>query len=214
MIVEKRMTRNPITVHPDTTVIDAQALMRREKISRLPVVDRNGRLVGIVSEKDLIYASPSRASTLDVYEMNFLLSKLTVETVMTKKVITIDGDTPVEDAARIMVDNDIGGLPVMKGNTLVGIITESDIFKMFLELFGTREKGLRVTLMISEEKGSLARLTAAIFEHGGNIVSTGTFLGEDLTNAMVVMKIIDLDRETIVRILTPLSEKIVDIRET
>jgi len=148
MIVEKRMTRNPITVHPDTTVIDAQALMRREKISRLPVVDRNGRLVGIVSEKDLIYASPSRASTLDVYEMNFLLSKLTVETVMTKKVITIDGDTPVEDAARIMVDNDIGGLPVMKGNTLVGIITESDIFKMFLELFGTREKGLRVTLMI------------------------------------------------------------------
>lgn len=214
MIVEKRMTRNPITVHPDTAVIEAQALMRREKISRLPVVDRNGRLVGIVSEKDLIYASPSRVSTLDVYEMNFLLSKLTVETVMTKKVITIDGDTPVEDAARIMVDNDIGGLPVMKGNTLVGIITESDIFKIFLELFGTREKGLRVTLMISEEKGSLARLTAAIFEHGGNIVSTGTFLGEDLTNAMVVMKIIDLDRETIVRILTPLSEKIVDIRET
>jgi acetoin utilization protein AcuB len=141
MIVEKRMTRNPITVHPETAVIDAQSLMRREKISRLPVVDKAGRLVGIVSEKDLIYASPSRVSTLDVYEMHSLLAKLTVETVMKKKVITIEGDTPVEDAARIMVDNDIGGLPVMKGGKLVGIITESDIFKMFLELFGTRRGG-------------------------------------------------------------------------
>lgn len=214
MIVEKRMTRNPITVHPETAVIDAQSLMRREKISRLPVVDKAGRLVGIVSEKDLIYASPSRVSTLDVYEMHSLLAKLTVETVMKKKVITIEGDTPVEDAARIMVDNDIGGLPVMKGGKLVGIITESDIFKMFLELFGTRERGLRVTLIIPEEKGTLAKLTAAIFEKRGNIVSTGTFLGEDMTHAMVVMKVVDIDRNTLVSILSPLTTEIVDIRET
>lgn len=146
--------------------------------------------------------------------MHSLLAKLTVETVMKKKVITIEGDTPVEDAARIMVDNDIGGLPVMKGGKLVGIITESDIFKMFLELFGTRERGLRVTLIIPEEKGTLAKLTAAIFEKRGNIVSTGTFLGEDMTHAMVVMKVVDIDRNTLVSILSPLTTEIVDIRET
>jgi acetoin utilization protein AcuB len=138
MKVGQRMTRNPITITPDVTVPEAQAIMRREKIQRLPVVDNKGQLVGIVTSLDLIHASPSPATSLDIYEMHYLLSKLHVEKVMTKNVITVTQDLPIEEAARIMVDNKISGLPVMRGDILVGIITETDLFKLFIELFGAR----------------------------------------------------------------------------
>ena len=141
MLVKERMSRNPITTRPDISVPEAQALMKREKIHHLPVVDRDGKLVGIVAEKDLLYASPSPATTLSVYEIASLLAKLTVDKVMSAKPQTVTEDVPLEEAARIMADRNIGGLPVMRGTTLVGIITESDLFRGFIELFGARQKG-------------------------------------------------------------------------
>ena len=104
MLVKERMSRNPITIRPDITVTEAQAQMRRDKIHHLPVVDRDGRLVGIVTEKDLLYASPSPATTLSVFEMTSLLAKLTVDKVMTAKLLTVTEDVPLEEAARIMAD--------------------------------------------------------------------------------------------------------------
>ncbi len=213
MVVKRVMTPNPFTVFTDTPLSEAQALIRREKVHRLPVLDKHKKLVGIVSEKDLLYAAPSPATTLNVYEMGELLYKLKVESIMTKKVITITEDTLLEDAARILVDNDIGGLPVMRDDHLVGIVTESDIFKLFIELFGTRQRGLRVTLRLPDELGEIARVTSAIAEAGGNIISLGTFPGDDPTNMACTVKVAGLSVEEVREVCSPLVEEILDIRE-
>jgi acetoin utilization protein AcuB len=214
MKVGQRMTRNPITITPDVTVPEAQAIMRREKIKRLPVLDSKGKLVGIVTTLDLIHASPSPATSLDIYELHYLLSKLKVEKVMTRKVITVDEDLPIEEAARIMADNGISGLPVMRGNVLVGIITETDLFKLFIELFGARHRGIRLTLLLPEKKGELAKVSNAITKAGGNIVSFATFEGEDPTNAYCAVKVTGVEKDALIQALTPVVEKIVDARET
>ncbi|HID61404.1 MAG TPA: CBS domain-containing protein, partial [Anaerolineae bacterium] len=146
MLVRDRMSRHPITITADVHIDEALKVMRDNKVRRLPVVDRDGRLVGIVSEMDLLYASPSPATSLSVYEIHYLMARITVQDVMTREVISIQEDTPLEEAARIMVDNKIGGLPVVRDGKLVGIITETDLFKIFLELLGAREKGVRLTL--------------------------------------------------------------------
>ena len=213
MKVSKIMTHNPITVRPSTPVTDAQALIRKEKIHRLPVLDDSNRLVGIVAEKDILYASPSPASTLSVYEMSALLGKLTVSKVMTKKVLTVEEDTLIEDAARIMADNDIGGLPVMRKDKIVGIVTESDVFKLLIELFGTRKKGIRATLLIPEKRGEIAQMASAIAEAGGNIISIGTFLGEDPTNAICTLKLEGIGKDNLPAVVEPYVEAILDIRE-
>jgi acetoin utilization protein AcuB len=213
MTIVRIMTHNPITIKPDTVVTDAQSLMRREKIHHLPVLDRSDRLAGMVSEKDLLYASPSPATTLNVYEMSSLLARLKVEKVMTKKVISVQEDSLVEDAARIMVDNNIDGLPVMRGETLVGIVTESDIFKLFIELFGTRKKGIRASLLVPVKRGELAGMTSAIAGKGGNIISIGTFPGDDVTSGILLIKVEDLTREVFIEAIKPFVREILDIRE-
>jgi acetoin utilization protein AcuB len=214
MLVKERMTRNPITIRPDTPVTEAQAMMKREKIHHLPVMDKDERLVGIVSEKDLLYASPSPASTLSVYEMTSLLAKLRVEKVMSKNVVTAAEDVPLEEAARVMADRGIGGLPIVRGTSLVGIITESDLFRVFIELFGARQKGIRVSLTVPNVKGQLARVSGAVTNAGGNILALGTFLGDDPSQGRVTMKVDGLSRDALVGALTPVAKSIDDVRET
>ncbi len=214
MLVKERMSRNPITIKPDTPVTEAQAMMKREKIHHLPVVDRDGRLVGIVAEKDLLYASPSPATTLSVYEIASLLAKLTVNKVMSSKPQTVTEDVPLEEAARIMADRNIGGLPVMRGTTLVGIITESDLFRVFIELFGARQKGVRISMVLPNERGELAKVTAAITKAGGNIIALGTFLADDTTQGRLTVKVEGLAKDKITEVLRPLAVRIEDIRDT
>jgi len=124
------MTRNPITVSPTLPVSIALNEMRQKKVHRFPVVDDKGKLVGIVSHSDLLYAAPSSVTTLSIWEVTYMLNQIKVEDVMKKKVITVDDDCPIEDVARLMRKHAIGGVPVMKDGALVGIITESDIFSM------------------------------------------------------------------------------------
>lgn len=211
MLVGERMTHPVITIRPDMPIVDALNLMKRERIRRTPVV-KDGKLVGIVSDKDLLNASPSPATSLSVWEMNYLLSKITVKDVMTKNVLTVTEDTPIEQAARIMADNKIGGLPVVRGEQIVGIITETDLFKIFLEMMGAREMGVRVTALLHEERGQLARLTRTISEAGGNFVAFGTFSGENPSNRLVTFKVEGLDEDTLRKMVEPLVEKLVDIR--
>jgi acetoin utilization protein AcuB len=215
MLVYERMTHHPITVHPDLPVAEALRIMREENVRRFPVVDRKtNTLVGIVTEKELLYASPSPATSLSMHEINYLLSKLTVDRFMTTELITVQEDTPIEEAARIMIDNRVGGLPVMRGETLVGIITETDLFKTFIELFAARESGVRLTVLVPEQKGELAMITDAISELGGNIVSLGTFLGEDLSNRILVLKVADVPEEQLVGKMKALGTRILDVRTT
>jgi acetoin utilization protein AcuB len=214
MLVKERMSRNPITIKPDTPVPEAQALMKREKIHHLPVVDRTGRLVGIVAEKDLLYASPSPATTLSVYEIASLLAKLPVDKVMSAKPVTVTEDVPLEEAARIMADRNIGGLPVMRGETLVGIITESDLFRVFIELFGARQKGVRLTMVVANRRGELCKVSEAISKAGGNIIALGTFLADDPTQGRLTIKVDGLAKEKILEVLQPLAVRIEDVRES
>jgi acetoin utilization protein AcuB len=207
------MTKNPVTIGPDMSVPDAQAIMRREKIHRIPVLDKSGKLEGIVTASDLIHASASPATSLDIYELHYLISKLKVETVMTKKVVTVTEDLPIEEAARIMADNNISGLPVMRGDVAVGIITESDLFKLFIELFGARHTGIRLTVLLPEKRGELAAVAGAIASLGGNIISLATFDGEDPTNSYCTMKVEGLNRKELVDAVSPLVDRVVDVRE-
>src|SRR5512137_1868602 len=132
MLAGELMTHHPITITPETSVPTALNLMHENKIRRLPVIDAQGKLAGIVSEKDLLYASPSPATSLSIWEIKELLSKVKVESVMKRKIISATEDTPAEEAARLMADKKIGSLPVLHGDKLVGFITDTDLFNAFL----------------------------------------------------------------------------------
>lgn len=213
MLVRERMTQTPVTITPDTSVTEALRLMREKKVRRLPVLDSHSKLVGIVSDQDLLYASPSPVSSLSIWEINYLLAKLKVEEVMTRKVITVTEDTPLEEAARIMADNKIGGLPVMREDKLVGIVTETDLFKIFLELLGARQPGVRVTALIPSAKGTLAKITNAIFGVGGDIMAFSQSMDASGTRWEVTLKVQDVSRDTLIQALQPVVEKILDVRE-
>jgi len=212
MLVGERMTKDTIVVRDDTPIDEAMKLMRDNKVRRLPVLNNKGALVGMVSERDLLYVSPSPATSLSIHEIHYLVSRITVGEIMTEDVITVSESAPLEEAARIMADNKIGGLPVVSGGELVGIITETDLFKIFLELLGAREMGVRLAMLVPDEEGVLAKVTGAIAELGGNIVSLGTFLGEDPTNALLTIKVQDVEEEDLVKAMEPLAMEIVDVR--
>ncbi len=214
MLVGERMSRPVISIHPDMPLQDALRLMHKEHLRRLPVVDKHGKLVGIVSERDLLHASPSDATSLSVWELNYLISKITVDGIMTKDVITITEDTPLEEAARLMADGKVGCMPVMHDDELVGIITETDLFKVFLELLGAREPGVRLSVLLPDLPGELAKLTQAIFNLGGNIIALGTFLGESPENREVTVKVGGVELQALKEAVEPIVDRLIDIRET
>jgi acetoin utilization protein AcuB len=214
MLVRERMSTKPVTIAADVPITEALRVMRQNQVRRLPVLDEDGELIGIVSEKDLLYASPSPATSLSIYEMHYMLSRIQVTELMTANPVTITPDTLLEEAALIMADNKIGGLPVVQDGKLVGIITETDIFKVFLELLGAREKGLRLTLQIPERMGEMARITTAIARLGGNILALGTFLGDDPTTAVVTVKVVDVPAHELEAAMQELGLEILDTRET
>lgn len=213
MLVGERMTKRPIITTPDTPIEEALKHMRESKVRRLPVVDKKGKLVGIITEKDLLYVSPSPATSLSIHELHYLISKIKVQDVMTKDVITATEYTPLEEAARVMADNKIGSLPVMRDDKLVGIITETDLFKVFLELLGARERGIRLTMLVPEQRGVLATITREIAEMGGNIISLGTFVGEDPTNRLITVKVGEVGENELVSAMEALGMEVMDVRE-
>ncbi|MCR5291120.1 MAG: CBS and ACT domain-containing protein [Treponema sp.] len=201
MRVRDVMTRNPVFITPDATVTDAKLLMSRQKITKLPVLDDRKHVVGIVTNNDLLKASPSQATTLDMYEIGYLLSRLTVEKVMKKDVITVSDDEVIEEAARIMGDNDISCLPVIKDELMIGIITVTDLFNIFIDLFGARQKGVRATVVMDEKPGQLATISRAIADLGGNIISTVTWSAEDAAHRNITLKVNGINEEQMKKIL-------------
>lgn len=211
MLIGERMSKPVITISPDMPIPDALNLMKKEHIRRAPVV-KDGKLAGIVSDKDLLNASPSPVTTLSIWEMNYLLSKVTVSQVMTSNVLTVTEDTPIEQAARIMADNKIGGLPVMRDGHVVGIITETDLFKVFLELLGAREPGVRCTALIEDQPGQLADITQAIASRNGNFIAFGQFASENPTNRVVTFKVKGLTQDEVRAAIGPVVKEILDLR--
>ncbi len=143
-----------------------------------------------------------------------MLSKVTVKQVMTQKVKTVTMDTPIEEAARIMADSKIGGLPVVRDGKVAGIITETDLFKIFLELMGAREKALRVSVLVEDKPGQLAKVTKAIAEAGGNFISFGMFAGPDTSTRMVTFKVAGMKKADVTKALENVVQKFWDIRQS
>jgi acetoin utilization protein AcuB len=207
------MTPDPVTVTPETPIAEALARMRQKKVHRFPVVDGKGKLVGIVSHSDLLYAAPSSATSLSIWEVTYLLNQVKVGDVMTRKVITVDEDCPIEEAARLMRYHAIGSTPVVRGGELVGIITESDIFDVFLELLMAQEKGIRLTVLAPYFKGSMAQISTAVTAKGGLIHALNSFRGEDDSTWGCVLKVADISREDLLDAVRPLVVKILDVQE-
>lgn len=173
MLVRDWMTVNPRTVTPETPVMDALQIIKEGGFRRLPVMDR-GKLVGIVTRKDLKDAMPSKATTLSVWELNYLLSKLNVDEVMARPVITAAEGEYIEDAALRMLEHKVGGMPVLNdAGQITGIITTRDILRAFTNILGMKEGGQRLTLDMPDVPGSLERATQAIMP--SNIISVATY---------------------------------------
>ena len=214
MLVARRMSPDPKTIAPDVSVAEATERMQRERVRRFPVLDKRGKLVGIVSLDDLLRSSPSAVTSLNIWEISYLLSQVKVRDVMTKQVITVAESTPLEEAAKIMLERKIGGLPVMRGAKLVGIITESDIFRTFTEMLGALEPGISLTVLAPYFKGSLAQISSAITQHGGEITAFNIFKGEDPSNWGAHLKVADIARDDLLAAIKPYVIEILDVRET
>ena len=207
MFVRWRMTPNPIVIDPETSILDALHIMKEKKVRRLPVV-AHGKLVGIVTEKDLRESPSLKATSLSIFELNYLLAKTPVSEVMTKDPITVTPDTTIEEAAVIMRDNQISGLPVVDDGKVVGIVTETDIFDMLVKLLGFRN-GARFTLHIENRVGAVADLAGIFKDLGINIISIVAFEEEREEEGNVVVRVDTKDTEKVVSALKSAGIKVI-----
>ncbi len=171
MLVRNWMTPNVITVNPDTSLLKTGKLMRDNNVRRMPVVSNDGKLVGIVSDRDVRDASPSKATTLDMYEMHYLLAEIKASTIMTPNPFTVKPDDTVEMAAMLMLDHKIGGLPVVDQGNLVGIISEQDVFKALVNITGVREESFQVGFSIANRQGAMKPIFDLVRKRGARILS-------------------------------------------
>lgn len=213
MTVKRMMKKNPITTTAETSIVDVADILKENHIHRLPVLDKKGKLIGVITEKDILHASPSPVSSLSVYEMPYMLSRLKVSNLMTKDVRTIDPDTTVEEAAKIMVDDDLSCLPVIEGDKLVGIVSKSDMFKVLYELFGSLVKGTRVTFLFNQRSGEISRLSTALANKGFDIISIGTFVDKgEKDGVLTTIKVRTENSEGVLEVLRPIVKEILDVR--
>ena len=215
MLVREYMRANPIAVAPNITCSDAFRLMQEKDIFTLPVVTEEGDLAGIVTKKDLLYALPSSAALLSVSEIDSLFGKMKVTRVMTRHVIVVSEDYPLEEAARILIDNKIGSLPVMRDHRLVGIITEADIFRAMMERLGGRAEGLRITIRLHEDTGELGAITDGIVQLGGALINLSIFWSDDPFHQTVTLKVQGIDSHKLMSLLeNSIGVQVIDHRQS
>lgn len=200
MLVRNRMTKDPITITRKTTIAEAFELMRENKIRRLPVMER-GKLVGIVTDRNLSEVSPSPATSLSVFELNYLLARTKIGEILPKAqaLYTVDPDDYLEQAALLMRENAVGGIPVVEKGKLVGIITESDIFDAFIDIMGLRQPGLRVHLELENRIGALAEITRLMRDLNINI--THTVYAPEGDKKLLVLRLDVFEEETVLATL-------------
>ncbi|MFZ5447230.1 MAG: CBS and ACT domain-containing protein [Thermodesulfobacteriota bacterium] len=171
MPVQDWMSKDLVTIDEDTSIMKASKVMKQNDIQHLPVL-RKGRLVGIISDRDLKEATPSKATTLDIHEMYYLLDKIAVKSLMSKKLFTITPEATVEKAAAIMLKHHVSALPVLDAQGgLAGILTKGDIFKAFVSISGIYQGALAMGFELADQPGSIKAVTDVIREHGGRIAS-------------------------------------------
>lgn len=198
--IREKMRKNPITIGPDASFYEARAIIRDKGIRHLPVVDKNHHLVGLVTDRDIREAAPSDATTLSVHELHYLLGKLKVTAFMTprNKLVTITPDTIIEKAVQLMHDRKIGCLPILDGEKLLGIFTETDVLDLFVDLFGVKTPGTRITLALQDAPGILHDVLEVVKRHNVNLISVVTPSYTINGKRIVAIRIQTLDHEKIV----------------
>jgi len=199
MRIRDVMTKNPMTIDSDTYVLDAQKIMKENNIRRLPIVDK-GKLVGIVTQHDLLAASPSSATSLSIHELNYLLSKMKVKEVMHKNPVTFSPDTPFEEALKVGQEKKIGSFPVEDKGKLVGIATESDIVRFLTLALGVREEGARITIEgLGASLGELEKIIQIVNQHGTVILSMISLPRPEKKDWMIMLRLKKTDPDPIVK---------------
>lgn len=188
MIVGKRMAVNPCWVNEDDSMKKAMDLLKERECRHLPVLNKEGKLVGVLTERDLKSASPSPATSLEVREIYYLLDKVKAKQIMTRRPYTISPQAPIEEAALIMREKKIGCLPVIEGGKLVGIITETDILDAFLEGMGVGGSGYRVEIGVPDQPGALFEMLKLLNDFHVNIVSVATAPHDDKKRKVLVLR--------------------------
>lgn len=212
MIVKDFMTKNPVYTNPKELISNIKNTMEREKISKMPVLDDSGKLVGVITKTDIKKTMPSEATSLDIYELSYLISKMTAEKVMKKNPITIQKEATIEEAAKLMAENGISSVIVLDGEILSGILTKSDLFKALVDMFGFKYDGVRASIEVNDECGELARISKSLADKNGKVVSVITADGRDVSKRIITIKIIGLRKDLVEEILRALNVEIKDIR--
>ena len=202
MYVGRKMTTDLITVTPDTPLVKARDLLREHNIKQVPVVDQKGKLLGILTDRDIKQAWASPATTLSIYELTYVLQKLTVESVMVKDPITVTPNSTIERAAKILHDRKIGSLPVVEDGKLVGIITSTDLMEVLLDGLGVQEESGRLVVLVRDRIGVLADVCSILKDANISIVSMITLpLHQHPGIHELVMRVHSADRDSAVRCL-------------
>jgi acetoin utilization protein AcuB len=170
MFVGRRMTRNVVTVTKDTSVLHARNLLHDKDVNQVPVVDGK-KVIGVITDGDIRENSASPASTLSVHELNYLLSEMKAGDIMTRNPLTVSPETAIEEAAKILNENNIGCLPVVKNNELVGIITTCDMLNVLLEVMGVGTPSSRIELSIPSDMGEICNIAGIVKDLGLSIIS-------------------------------------------
>lgn len=213
MFVKDQMSPHPFTTTPDSSILAAQRLMKENNIRHLPVTNPAGELLGLVTRTTLEEVLPSKLSTLSVFELQYQLDKIKVREAMLRQVITTTEDVPIERAARIMWENKIGCLPVMRGKRLVGIVTDHDLIDHMLDLLGAREPGVRLTLKSPDQPGEIAKITSAIAQAGGDITALGVRPAPEPLAWWMLLKVRYADVDSLVSAIKELPGiEVLDVR--
>ena len=219
MLLRNWMSQNVITVDANDSVVDATKKLKENDIRMLPVISK-GKLVGIVTDRDLKKASASDATTLEVHELLYLISKIKVKEIMTKNPITVPFDFTVEEAAEVLMKNKISGVPVVNGrNQISGIITQDDLFRAMISLTGLKSRGIQFAVQIEDRPGSIKEVADILRKYGGrmaSILSSYDRVQKGYRKAYIRMY--EIDRLRIPQLKEELKRKatllyIVDLRE-
>ncbi|MGD9032865.1 MAG: CBS and ACT domain-containing protein [Desulfobacteraceae bacterium] len=219
MLVKDWMSKNVITVDENDSMFDATKIMKKKDIRMLPVM-KKGKLVGIATDRDLKRASASDATTLEIHELMYFLSKIKVKEIMTKDPITIPSDYTMEEAAEVLLENKISGVPVVddRGH-VVGVITQTDLFKVIVSLTGLKERGIKFAFQLKDRSGSIKELADVIRKFNGRMAAILTFYnGVKVGYRKVYIRMYNIDRSKLAQLKEELKEKgtllyMVDLRE-
>lgn len=209
MLIENWMTKDVVTGTPEMSMMKASKIMKEKGVGRLPVVDEAGVLLGVVTDRDIKEASPSKATTLDMHELYYLLSEVKLKDIMTKKVVTIKPGETIERAAQLMLENNIGGMPVVDDkNKVVGVVTDSDIFKVLVRITGVMEGGIQIGVRLPNKPGGMVPVLDYLKDNGARLMSLLTSCEPaEVGMRDVYLRIRDMEKSALNKLKAEMQEK-------